>query len=94
VRPVNFAGANITFAKDQPEYLPLPAYLYDADGRGCATTCWELDDDDLRRVLTTRRIWVQQLTFGRPLQPLRVATEISGELPAQAGVAATKENPE
>lgn len=36
---IKFDGCNITFAEDQPEYLPLPAHKT-ADGK--VTSCWGL----------------------------------------------------
>lgn len=64
--PVKFEQANVTFAKDQPEYLPLPAYR-DADG--CVTTCWKLTWKERLYVLLAGKVWWQTLTFNSPLQP-------------------------
>jgi hypothetical protein len=32
MRPVEFEGFNVTFAKDQPEYQPLPALPLPGEG--------------------------------------------------------------
>ena len=71
--PIEFQGANCTYAKDQPQYLPLPAHKSPVNGR--VTSCWALTWRERLRVLFTGRIWLQQLTFGDPLQPQRPSVE-------------------
>jgi len=66
MKPVQFEGSNVTFAKDQPEYLPLPSHL---SSDGVVTSCWELSEEDLMEVIRTKRIYFQQHTFCEPLQP-------------------------
>ena len=34
MKPVEFPGVNVVFAKDQPEYVPLPAMKVPNDPRG------------------------------------------------------------
>ena len=34
MKPVEFAGVNVVFAKDQPEYVPLPAMKVPNDPQG------------------------------------------------------------
>lgn len=53
-------------AKDQPEYLPMPAHTA-KDGR--VTCCWNLSWRERLTLLLTGRIWHQVLTFRDPLQP-------------------------
>lgn len=67
--PKSFTGQNVVYAKDQPEYLPLPAHKSDD---GCVTTCWRLTLLGRFRVLLTGEIWLQTLTFNAPLQPQRM----------------------
>lgn len=38
--PIKFPEQNMTFAEDQPEYLPLPAYKSKIDPHGNVITCW------------------------------------------------------
>lgn len=65
---VEFPEQSIVIAKDQPEYLPLPAHRFeDAEGRICC--CWSLSWRERLRVLFSGRIWHQVLTFHKPLQP-------------------------
>ena len=67
MRPIPFKESNVTFAKDQPEYLPLPAHLTRA---GEVITCWELSLLERIKVALSGKIWLRVLTFGQPLQPL------------------------
>ena len=66
MKPIEFDGFNCTYAKDQPEYLPLPV-LKTAEGE--VFSCWSLTWRERLRVLLTGRIWYSVLTFNRPLQP-------------------------
>ncbi len=78
MKPVVFPGANTTLAKDQPEYLPLPAYW---DGQKLMVTCWALSWRERFRLLWTGRLWHSQLTFGMALQPQRPSVERPEEVP-------------
>lgn len=66
---VEFPEQNIIYAKDQPQYQPLPAYraLHDPEGR--VVCCWRLTWVDRLRVLCTGVVWHQVLTFNQSLQP-------------------------
>lgn len=66
MKPVEFPGFNATYAKDQPQYQPLPA-LREKDGR--VTTCWKLSWRERFKMFQTGKIWLSQLTFNDPLQP-------------------------
>lgn len=57
----------IVIAKDQPEYIPLPAFF---TPEGYVITEWELTAEELARLMTGGRLRLSILTFGRPLQPL------------------------
>ena len=65
--PVPFAGQSVVYAKDQPEYLPLPAHR---SPDGVVTSCWHLSWRERLRVAVSGRLWLSILTFNRPLQPL------------------------
>jgi hypothetical protein len=58
------------FAKDQPEYFPLPAVI---SPDGVVMTEWEPTAEELECLFTGGhlRIWLH--TFGKPLQPISVA---------------------
>lgn len=73
MNPIEFPQQNTVFAKDQPEYLPLPAHRSD-DGM-TVTACWGMSWRERLRILWTGRVYVSLLTFGRPLTPSIVSTE-------------------
>lgn len=63
---IDFPERNIIIAKNQPEYLPLPAYRTD-DGK--VTCCWKLSLRERLILLFTGKLWHTILTFNNPLQP-------------------------
>ncbi len=65
---VEFPEQTAVYAKDQPEYRPLPAHRM-GDTHGTITCCWRLTWRERLKVLLTGLIWHQILTFRRPLQP-------------------------
>lgn len=74
MKPIEFPGHNVVFAKDQPEYQPLPAMRLPD---GTVITCWELTDEDLETIKSTRRMYLSQLTFNQPLQPIFMTPDLS-----------------
>lgn len=68
--PTEFTEQNTTFAKDQPEYNPLPAHC---SQEGVVTTRWKLSQEELKHIERTGEIWLQVYTFRQPLQPLRLS---------------------
>jgi len=56
----------IVFAKDQPEYLPLPA-IKTTDGQ--VITRWKLSLKERIIILFTGNLFLRQLTFNNQLQP-------------------------
>lgn len=67
MEPVKFPEVNATFGEGQPQYEPLPVLLY-PDGQ--AVSCWQLSEEEKACVAETGQIWLSQLTFNRPLQPV------------------------
>lgn len=70
MKALEFKEQNIVFAKDQKEYLPLPAH---AQNNGIVTFCMELDKEELEHVQKTKQLFITRLTFNGPVQPLKVA---------------------
>ncbi len=77
MKPVEFKGQNVVFAKDQPEYLPLPA-LRLPDGE--VITCWEFSEEELQEVIRTKRIYFSQLTFNTHLQPILPLVDLADRI--------------
>lgn len=74
VSPVveGFQSLEVVFAKDQPEYLPLPALpVNSSDETGTVVTRWKLTWKERFRVLFGGDLYLWMLTFGKPLQPVR-----------------------
>lgn len=70
--PRKFEEANVVFAKDQKEYMPLPAYRND-DGE--VVSCWRLSFIERCRVLLKGEIWLSLKTFNKPLTPSFLTTK-------------------
>lgn len=62
----------VYFAKDQPEYITLPAWRGD-DGR--VVTRWKLSWKERLQVLLGGSIWLSVLTLKHPLQPVKLETQ-------------------
>jgi len=66
ISPVVKGFEEVVIAKDQPEYLPLPAIICD-DGR--VISRWRLSLKERIKVFFTGNLWLHQLAFHQPLQP-------------------------
>jgi hypothetical protein len=75
MKPIEFREANVVFAKDQPEYLPLPVYMDESDPKGRVISCWKLSLWECFTVFVTGRLWLSVLTFNKPLQPQKPTVE-------------------
>ena len=74
MKPVNFPESNVVFAKDQPQYLQLPAYKQ-PDGSFKIITCWRLSLKERLQVLFKGNLWISVMTFNSPLQPILPTTD-------------------
>jgi hypothetical protein len=72
---VQFPEQTVVIAKDQPEYLPLPAYRFANDPQGRIVCCWRLTWRERVRLFFTGYVWHQVLTFNQPLQPQLLTAE-------------------
>lgn len=69
---IEFPECNVTYAKDQPEYRPLPALRM---GNGEIVTCWGPSFRERLKILFGGKIWLNVLTFNHPLQPLLISAD-------------------
>lgn len=60
----------VVFARDQPQYLALPAVR---EPDGSVITRWHATWRERLRVLVHGDVWLTLLTFGAPLQPVKLA---------------------
>ena len=68
MKPVEFKHQNIVFAKDQPEYQPLPALRLESP-QGEVVSCWRLSFKERLQVLVFGRVWMSLMSFNKPLTP-------------------------
>lgn len=67
MKPIEFKESNVIYGKEQPEYLPLPAFK---DNDGTVITSWQLSPEEIEKVRQTGCIWLAVRTFNEPMQPL------------------------
>lgn len=65
MKPVEFPQQTTVWAKNQPPYLPLPAYTNDKE----TISCWKLTLRERIKLLFGGRLWLRQMNFGEALQP-------------------------
>lgn len=82
MKPIEFPEQNVVFAKDQPEYKPLPAFRNEG-GMGEVISCWKLSFRERIRLLFTGRLWLSLAMFGRPLTPSFLSTKKSDVITTQ-----------
>lgn len=68
MKPVEFKHQNIVFAKDQPEYQPLPALRIDSP-TGEVVSCWKLTFKERVKIVFTGRVWLSLMSFNKSLTP-------------------------
>lgn len=71
------------YAKDQPEYSPLPVFKQDD---GTVLSRWRLSWRERLRVLFFGDVYLFQLTFNSPLQPVSLQVDKPGVIRNDAEV--------
>ena len=71
MKPISFPEQTVVLAKDQPQYLPLPAYMNERE----TVSLWKLSWRERVHIFFTGRLWLRQMNFQRPLQPQRPTLE-------------------
>jgi len=59
----------VTYAKDQPEYRPLPVARLDGSA-GRVISRWTLTAEEREAIAKGEDLYIEQLTFGQALQPI------------------------
>ena len=72
MKPIKCDESNATYAKNQDEYLDLPALKYDD---GTVVSCWDLSFKEALKLLFKRKLYVAVLTFNKPLQPMLLTVD-------------------
>ena len=68
MKPIEFKHQNTVYAKDQPEYLPLPVLKIEGS-EGHVISCWKMTFKERMKVLFTGKIWLDLMSFNKPLTP-------------------------
>lgn len=82
MKAIEFEGQTTIIAKDQPQYIPLPARV-SQDRQRIVTSCWVFSWKERLKILLGYKLFWSQITFGDPLQP--VMSKISKEVPNAQG---------
>lgn len=64
MEPIEFPEQNRVWAKNQPPFLPLPAYTDERQ----TVTCWKLTWKERFKMFFTGKLWLMQINFGNSLQ--------------------------
>ncbi len=72
MKPIEFPEQTTIVAKDQPEYMPLPAFI-DSGPQGDVISCWQLTWKERLQILFTGKIWLSLWCFHKPITPSRIA---------------------
>lgn len=65
MKPIEFKQHNVTWAKNQKGYRPLPAYTDERE----TISCWRLTLLERVKLIFCGRLWLRQVNAGKPLQP-------------------------
>lgn len=65
MKPIEFPQQTMVWAKNQPPYLPLPAFVDELE----TISCWKLTWRERCKLFFTGRLWLRQSNFGARLQP-------------------------
>ena len=78
MRPIQFLEANCVLAKNQPEYVSIPAYK---TKNGKVITKWRLTFKERIKLLFGQKLWITVLTFNKPFQPISLNIYCPPEVP-------------
>jgi len=71
-----FEDLERVYAKDQPEYIPLPCLpVNETDGTGTIIERWSFTWRERLAIFFGRDLFVQVMTFEKPLQPIHLSIE-------------------
>lgn len=91
MKPIKTKQTNIVYGEGQEDYQPLPAWRNE---EGQVVTCWELTDEEVQRIIESKKIYLMQLTFNQALQPVSLHSEnpVIEYVPHKQTVLTDKEN--
>lgn len=72
--PSKFPQSNGSAGDGQAQYLTVPLF-YEEGLEGRITTLWRADWRERWKFLFTGELWLQQLTFGKQIQPQKPSVD-------------------
>lgn len=75
MKPIEFPEQNIIAKSNDENVKPLPIYF--SEESMSAVSCWEVTDEDIERMKSTHKIYLSQMTFGGPIQPVYITSDKS-----------------
>lgn len=66
--PIEFDEVNLRIAESQEEYNTVPAFHDPKEGT--VLYCMQLTEAERQCIYATGELWVKQLTFNTPMQPI------------------------
>jgi hypothetical protein len=70
MKPIIFPEQNQIIAKNQRHYQPLPVLEFD----DTVTSVWKLSLEEIKQICDTGLLYVRQMNFKQPLQPIFITT--------------------
>lgn len=74
MKPIKWKHSNTVYAENQDEYRNLPSLKLDTP-EGHVISCWKMSFKERMRVLIFGRVWMNLLSFNRPLTPSLLTTQ-------------------
>lgn len=75
MKSIDYPEANLALAKDQPEYNTLYVHVDVKRPERQMITEYELTQDEIDKIVQTRKIWHSQYTFGDKFQPTLIMVD-------------------
>lgn len=75
MKSIDYPEANLAIAKDQPQYNTLFAFVDSTRPDFPTFVCYELTEEDIADIVKNKKLWYDQLTFGKPFQPMLIMTK-------------------
>lgn len=76
---LEFPEVTHRIAEEQPEYETLPAH-YNPQEQSL-TFCFGLNKEEIEEIVKTGKIWIKQITFNQPMQPICLSTQKANLIP-------------
>ena len=79
MKSIKFPGATIEIGKGQSEYNSLHAMPVPGP-EGEVIICFELSDEEIKKITESKKIYYARWTFGQPFQPMSLSTDLADNI--------------